>query len=190
MSKYRPLSERLRGHPHDEWKASFSDIEEVLGFPLPKGARNGKSWWSDGEKPHAKAWAGEGWQADVNAGEGLVTFRRGDISPVALDAAGGLKPAGEIGDAGLDMPDTPAAPYATSDAMPQGQLASSSERADKPSPGRALAEQAGFLKARAEAAFRRIQPPKNLSVIAMVAGGVAVVAGLTALLARGKGRRS
>lgn len=55
MSKYAPLSQRLQRHRGDEWRASFAEIEEVLGFPLPKGARTGKSWWSDAEKPQAKA---------------------------------------------------------------------------------------------------------------------------------------
>ena len=39
MSKYHPLSERLKGHGQDDWQASFAEIEEVLGFPLPKSAR-------------------------------------------------------------------------------------------------------------------------------------------------------
>lgn len=96
MSKYEPLSRRLRGHPADEWRASFSEIEDVLGFPLPKTARTSRSWWGNAEdKPHAKAWTGSGWAAgDVDPAAGLVTFRRGDIAPATVEAV--LDPVGEI----------------------------------------------------------------------------------------------
>jgi hypothetical protein len=97
MSKYQPLSERLGGHPGDEWRASFAEVEEVLGFPLPKGARSGKAWWSnDLDKPHSRAWSGHGWEAgDVDTTAGLVTFRRSAVSPAAVEAV--LEPAGDLG---------------------------------------------------------------------------------------------
>jgi len=78
MSKYDPLSARLADHAGPEWRASFAELEEVLGFPLPKGARAGKAWWkNDGTGPHAKAWTEGGWQAgDVDHVQGVVTFRK------------------------------------------------------------------------------------------------------------------
>ena len=75
MSKYQPLSERLAGHSGDEWRATFSEIEETLGFPLPKAARSGAAWWSK-----------QGFTAKPDAKSGQVVFRRGDISPAALQA--------------------------------------------------------------------------------------------------------
>jgi hypothetical protein len=76
MSKYHPLTERLAGHAEPQWRASFAEIEEVLGFPLPRGARAGKVWWANtGAQPHQRAWTGGGWEVgDVADGE--VTFRR------------------------------------------------------------------------------------------------------------------
>jgi hypothetical protein len=78
MSKYNPLSARLAGHAGPEWRASFTELEEVLGFPLPKGARSGKTWWkNDPSAPHARAWTEGGWEAsDVDHAAGLVTFRK------------------------------------------------------------------------------------------------------------------
>ncbi|HEY2750349.1 DUF7662 domain-containing protein [Phenylobacterium sp.] len=87
MSKYNPLSARLAGHAGPEWRASFAELEEVLGFPLPKSARTGKAWWkNDAKAPHAGAWTAGGWEAlDVDQAAGLVTFRK--IAPVEAAVA-------------------------------------------------------------------------------------------------------
>lgn len=184
MSKYNPLTERLRGHPGDHWQASFSEIEEVLGFPLPKGAKSGKAWWAnDSDKSHVKAWTGEGWQADdVDHAQGVVTFRRSDISPVALEAVGAMEPVGDLDDVDLDMPDPPPPPYAAPDAMAHAQPAlhegGSPDREERPTgAGQAWQD-------RARTALQKVPAPKGLGAVAMVAGGVALVAGITALIFR------
>ena len=86
MSKYQPLTERLTGHAGAEWRASFAEIEKVLGFALPKGARAGKVWWQNtGAQPHQRAWTGAGWEtADVDQTGGAVTFRRTAGSPAPV----------------------------------------------------------------------------------------------------------
>src|SRR5690349_9434420 len=79
MSKYSPLSEHLAAHPTDEWRPSFSELESVLGFPLPKAARFGRAWWAnDPEKSHSRAWTVHGWVVgDVDPAAKRVEFRRG-----------------------------------------------------------------------------------------------------------------
>jgi hypothetical protein len=102
MSKYEPLSEHLAARRGDEWPASFSELEAVLGFPLPKAARAGRAWWTnDPDKSHSRAWAAQGWQVgDVDHAAERVVFRRGAASGAALVEAAGLQPlargAGEI----------------------------------------------------------------------------------------------
>jgi hypothetical protein len=86
MRKYKPLSERLAGHPGDEWRASFAEIEEVLGFPLPKAARAHAWWASPDDRPHARAWTSGGWRAEMDQASGAVTFRR-SVSEPALQGA-------------------------------------------------------------------------------------------------------
>jgi len=152
MSKYNPLSDRLAGHPANEWQASFAEIEEVLGFPLPKSARTGKSWWAGMDKPHARAWTAHGFEADVDHARSLVTFRRSEVSPAAVETV--LPPIGEI------------AP----------------ERVEAPSRPPVTAE----APATASDDARR---QRTLGVAALVAGGVAVAAGLGALLMKGLRRR-
>jgi hypothetical protein len=89
MSKYDPLSARLAGHAGPEWRASFAELEAALGFPLPKGARTGKTWWkNDAAAPHARAWTEAGWEvADVDPANDLVTFRKIAAPAVALERA-------------------------------------------------------------------------------------------------------
>ena len=86
MSKYDPLSARLAGHAGPEWRASFAELEKVLGFSLPKSARTSKAWW---KAPHSRAWTESGWEAaEVDQGAGLVTFRRAATpGPAENDAA-------------------------------------------------------------------------------------------------------
>jgi hypothetical protein len=92
MSKYNPLSARLSGHAGPEWRASFAEIEEVLGFPLPKGARSGAVWWRNtGAQPHQRAWTGAGWEAaHVDHAQGLVTFRK--VAAPAPSGGSGFRP--------------------------------------------------------------------------------------------------
>jgi hypothetical protein len=77
MSKYKPLSERLSRHKADRWSASFAELEEVLGFPLPKAARDQNAWWRGGEKPHHSAWTEPGWRVvDLDRTAQTVVFGR------------------------------------------------------------------------------------------------------------------
>jgi hypothetical protein len=93
MSKYNPLSARLAGHAGPEWRASFAEIEEVLGFPLPKGARTSKAWWKNAAAPHARAWIEGGWEAgEIDHAGGLVTFRK-ILAPVTTGAGKSQAPA-------------------------------------------------------------------------------------------------
>lgn len=131
MSKYQPLSDRLSGHQADEWRASFGDVEKVLGFPLPKLARSSQAWWSnDADRGPGRAWTKAGWMvAEIDRPAGTVLFRRNAASP-DIEAAGGIA-------------SSPADPL---------QLAPQAERLRKAAP--------------------------------FIAGGVAVLAGVGALVAR------
>jgi len=117
MSKYKPLSDRLAGHPHPEWRASFAEIEEVLGFPLPKAARTSGPWWSDARRH----WREHGWEADeIDHSGGYVTFRRNGRITAAV-AEDVMSPEPQHGAGGPPLPPDEAAmnatPEATSDPM-------------------------------------------------------------------------
>ena len=63
---YRALHGYLKDGPEGGmWRASFAEIERVLGFPLPPPARARPAWWAnDGESDQSQAWIGAGWQVD------------------------------------------------------------------------------------------------------------------------------
>jgi hypothetical protein len=93
MSKYQPLSARLSAHPDPEWRADFAELERLLGFPLPKAARTGRSWWKPEGGAHARAWTDIGWSAhEVDPSGGLVIFRREGASSAKPPGAAAKAP--------------------------------------------------------------------------------------------------
>ncbi|EEG78708.1 MGMT family protein [Dethiobacter alkaliphilus] len=79
-TKYRPLTNYLR---HATAEVSFlemhlSEIEQVIGAPLPKAARRLGTWWKD-DKPHSWIWQEAGWKVTgVNLQQEMVAFMRMD----------------------------------------------------------------------------------------------------------------
>lgn len=78
--KYAPLQDYLLSLSEREWNASFSDVERVLGFQLPKSARKYPAWWANeavGTHSHAKSWQEVGWKTEnLDIGSERVTFCR------------------------------------------------------------------------------------------------------------------
>jgi DNA-binding transcriptional regulator YiaG len=78
-SKYQPLLEYLRRSDRHEITLSFTDIEAMMGEPLPDSARAKKAWWSNRTKGalQADAWMGAGFLAEaVDMTTEQVTFRK------------------------------------------------------------------------------------------------------------------
>jgi hypothetical protein len=65
MSKYKPLTEHLRSRNEPFWRATFDDVESVLGFALPKAAEDKSGWWDNGGTTgHSRAWVDAGWHVE------------------------------------------------------------------------------------------------------------------------------
>lgn len=80
-SKYRKLHQHLCARGDQEWSASFSDIETVLGFKLPASARLHRAWWGNqnGGDGHVQslAWTVAGWEtAHVDMDAETLLLRR------------------------------------------------------------------------------------------------------------------
>ena len=82
--KYASLYRFLCARAAPTWRATFADVEAILGFRLPDSARLHRPWWSNQRKggghSHAMAWQGAGWRTravDLD-GEVLVFERLPD----------------------------------------------------------------------------------------------------------------
>ena len=53
MNKYDPLRDHLMKQSRDEIILSFDEIEEILGFALPRAAQRAE-WWFDDTPEHPK----------------------------------------------------------------------------------------------------------------------------------------
>jgi hypothetical protein len=58
MGKYEPLTHYLENQAEETWDASFSDVERVLGFALPRSACEYAAWWANQEPGHSQTAAG------------------------------------------------------------------------------------------------------------------------------------
>jgi hypothetical protein len=78
-SKYLSLGEYLLDHKKDCIRLSFVEIEEILGFPLPKSARKFRTWWTN-DRTHSHAengWLSFGWRvSNINLVNESVQFNR------------------------------------------------------------------------------------------------------------------
>ena len=78
-SKYDSLKRHLAQSGRGPLRMSFSEVERVLGFPLPKSARTYDAWWLDKSAntthSHAKAWLDAGRQVErVDRNAAQVSF--------------------------------------------------------------------------------------------------------------------
>ena len=79
--KYRRLYTHLCALGAQEWRASFNEIESVLGFALPPSARLYRPWWanqkSDNGHSQSLAWGIAGWEtADVDMDAETLVLKR------------------------------------------------------------------------------------------------------------------
>lgn len=84
MSKYEPLPQFLGSVGSTAHRMTFSEIERVLGFKLPKSAYEHEAWWSNNAMghSHARAWLKFGWRTEaVDLAGRKVTFQRSVAAP-------------------------------------------------------------------------------------------------------------
>lgn len=79
MGKYEPLTHYLESQSEEIWDARFSDVERILGFPLPRSAHEYPAWWANQEPGHSqtRGWRDAGWETSrVDLASKKVRFRR------------------------------------------------------------------------------------------------------------------
>lgn len=123
MARYEPLERFLRNRSDAEIPLTFSEIERIIGRPLPSSAHEHRAWWSNNPSNNVmtKAWLAAGFEServDI-AGERLVFRRRrknssrsiGFLDRIRSELAGTVtippgvdicEPTGEVWDAERD----------------------------------------------------------------------------------------
>lgn len=79
MGKYDPLEKFLRSLGTAHYRASFQEVEKLVGFKLPRSALKHPAWWSNDETghSHARAWLHAGWRTEaLDLASRKVTFKR------------------------------------------------------------------------------------------------------------------
>ncbi|MES0883256.1 DUF7662 domain-containing protein [Roseibium sp. SCP14] len=79
MSKYEPLREHLALLKDVVWAAKLEEVEEIIGSPLPKSAREHRTWWanSGGTLVHQNSWLDAGWRVErTDLMRDVIVFRR------------------------------------------------------------------------------------------------------------------
>ncbi|MBC7158566.1 MAG: type II toxin-antitoxin system VapB family antitoxin [Porphyrobacter sp.] len=80
MGAYQPLTDYLLRLHADEWRASFADVERVLGRPLPDSASKYPAWWANQSGPghsQTRGWQDAGFETrEVDLRGGRVRFIR------------------------------------------------------------------------------------------------------------------
>ena len=77
-SKYYPLERYLQNSRKKCEGLTFSEIEKILNFQLPKSAYKYEAWWSN-DKYHvqAKSWLNAGWKSCcLDMGKQRIVFKK------------------------------------------------------------------------------------------------------------------
>lgn len=77
-SKYRGLTEYLLKSNSDRIQLTYSEIEKLIGFPLPSSARNHmRAYWANTEThSYASSWLAIGYKARVDVEHSTVIFEK------------------------------------------------------------------------------------------------------------------
>ena len=88
-SKYAPLESHLRDSGHAHVPMTFSEIEHVIGAPLPPAAFKHRALWSNNPSNWVmtKAWRAAGYETEsVDMKNGKLVFRKAVTHTPAADA--------------------------------------------------------------------------------------------------------
>jgi hypothetical protein len=84
LARYQPLGDWLAAQQGASVTLTFTEIEQILGQPLPTRARVASSWWHTTERrqdPPARVWGAAGWRvAAVDRRHAAVTYVRVDAA--------------------------------------------------------------------------------------------------------------
>lgn len=95
MAKYDALQYFLEKVPESAIPMTFSEIEKLIGAPLPASSRKHRAWWSNNPTNNVMthAWLGAGFEsADVDLAAERLVFRRTSLLRAQPSARKGEAP--------------------------------------------------------------------------------------------------
>jgi len=79
LGKYDKFGDHIGQSNSDKIKLTFTEVEEILGFPLPESSRIHRPWWAN-DKYHSQAvdgWIKHGWRVSyVSMKDQIVVFEK------------------------------------------------------------------------------------------------------------------
>jgi hypothetical protein len=97
LGKYEPLAKYLEKREGDSWNATFAQVEEILGFELPRSAYEYAAWWSNQKGPghsQKEGWQSVGWETrDLDLANRTVRFVKSGAARVYEAQQGYIPPA-------------------------------------------------------------------------------------------------
>lgn len=99
MSKYEPLTRFLEGADGARLTLSFDQVENILGFSLPRSASHYPAWWANNPEghSHSRAWIRAGWRTEnLNVTARKIDFVRNAACPVRSAEAKPSDPFGAL----------------------------------------------------------------------------------------------
>ena len=73
--KYQKLTAHLASSNETRWRATFEELERVIGLPLPNSARTYQAWWANQMRSQSLSWQLAGWKVvDLDLKNEKVTF--------------------------------------------------------------------------------------------------------------------
>ena len=76
MGKYDPLTAYLSATNKSKITLTYSEIEKVVGFTLPKSSYSDGRWWMNNDKTHTQsaAWGNAGYEVESSKLGEYITF--------------------------------------------------------------------------------------------------------------------
>jgi hypothetical protein len=91
MSRYEPLAQFLAAKKSDTWEATFEEIENRLGAPLPRSAYKYPAWWANQTGPghsQTRGWRSVGWRTcDLDLERRRIRFERERMNETSSTSA-------------------------------------------------------------------------------------------------------
>lgn len=75
-TRYLPLADHLGRASGKRVKLSLTQIDKLLGAPLPDSARKFRTFWANSDTPQGRAWRSAGYRlADADLDAGTIVFK-------------------------------------------------------------------------------------------------------------------